>query len=452
MAAAEERCRNCGATLAADARFCARCGRMRGEAAAPTLVDLSPLTPVVAPAEQRAMVATRPPDRRRTLVVVATVVVLALVAFGLSRLLADDGADDAAPLPTTTTEPVDDGEPTTTAAASTSTSPTTTVAPATSAGPTVAPTTTIPYVNQRRGLVLDETQQGRSLYIANVGTLVRVDLGTGLVTTRDGLNGVLGGPLWVTADRLIALGSSVRSLRADLTGEVEERRLPTGYGVWPIDVNDGGGFWTIDYPESALERPHVRRYGADGSVTDDRTLPAGLGVRGFASGRVVLASAGRIWTVGADERLVPYANGDVAMVQNGWILWVSCTDAGRCTYHLGTGTTPDTGRTSLETAYLYAYFGEGGGYAQGLSPDGATIVASVAATPDGLPRIVDLATGSLLETAAQGSPYFAWSPDGSWLVEVSGTRAFATNVRTGARRTLSVPGLNGASLTGVAIG
>lgn len=443
VGATGERCRSCGATLAPEARFCSRCGHRRGEAAAPTLVDLSPLTPPVAPAEQRAVVATRPPARRRTLAVVAALVALAVVAFGVAELLDDEDGDASAdPAPTSTTEPGD--APSSTSEVTTSSTTPTTSTTSTSAVPT---TTSAPYVNQQRGLVLDESQRGRSLYLVAGSTIFRAELDTGRVTSRGGLGGLTGGQVVVHDGRVFLPGANLSSIATDLAGDVTFLLAPPGYTVLhPVSFADGST-WFVRYD---AEGTRLRRLDADGRTLDEQLVDRGLYLAGVLGDRVVVSQGGRLWLFGPGDRRVPYARGILAARSDRFLLWLGCDDAARCTYRLGDAATADTGRTSLESSYVMAG-GDAGGLGSTLAPDGATILAWRSIN-NGRPQLVDLATGSLLDLPDSSFMTFGWSPDGRWLVMVNGAIVNAIDVRTGATRVLAIPGHTGASPVAVAIG
>jgi hypothetical protein len=185
----------------------------------------------------------------------------------------------------------------------------------------------------------------------------------------------------------------------------------------------------------------VRRIDLTGKVRAEVRLPEDVYPVGFLGDRVVIGRYGRIWTVGTDGRAVPYANGALLTVQGGMVLWTSCDDDVRCTFHLGNATNPDVGRTSLETTYL-ASAGEGGLQNDALAPDGNTVVAFVLndGMIDGPPKIVDLATGATLELSGNGSSNVGWTRNGDWLIEPIAAGGFVgTNVRTGRKVSVAYP-------------
>lgn len=444
-------CRGCGATLERDARYCGRCGRAR-EPLDAMLIELSPLGGRSAsPSAQTAVVSGRLSDRRRTLTIVGVVVVVALAALVVTKLVArSDGARSDAPAePRRSTrsmiEPGAAAEPTTrdTAPDLSRFAPST----FTTLAPMAAPPT-IPYVNQRRGEVLDAAQAGRSIYLSDGRTLVRIDLSTGLVTTRQ-LSSFEGGPpLTVAGERLVLLanGPGLTSLPADLSGEAVTLRGTDGFtNVMGAQAVDAGGAWLARYPSDATGSIALRRFDGSGRVLGQVALPMAAVVAGFVGEVVVVRAHGRIWILHLDGRLTPYAVGTVAAVGGEFILWLGCDDAARCSYHLGTPANADIGRTSLQTSFLLPRFGgEGAGLAgsRALSPDGMTLVAQVATSQvDGRPRVVDLATGSTLDSPGTKDPS-AWTPDGQWLVEMTiGLDLVATNVRTGRAVPIAYPGL-----------
>ena len=439
-------CRACGASRPDAARFCPQCGRPV-DTTGPLVVELAPLGGPTA-AEQRATVATRPPDRRRLATGLAAVVVVALVALGLTALLSDDGdaGPDAAPAPSTTA-PVAD-EPTTVPATSTTASSTTTSTSTTTTVP--ATTTTIPFVNQRRGLVLDEAQRERSIYLADQRQLTRIDLATGRVTTV--AHGLAGGDWGITAtdDRLIVggygSGTLVRTWPKDLARSATIVPGLEGFNnLYGAQAVDATGVWAVRFPSGPGAPTALRRVDLDGRLLGEVVAPVDATIAGFLGSRVVLQRFGQIWTMGLDGAVRPYASGTVVAIAGSWVLWIGCDAQARCTYRLGTPAVPDTGRTSLETSTLLAGGAdEGGGptSARMLAPDAATVVATVINDRfDGRTRIVDLATGSTLDLAGPGQ-WYAWTPDGDWLVEVTlGGELVATNVRTGRRVTIAHPGL-----------
>lgn len=428
-------CRGCGATLERDARYCGRCGRAR-EPLDAMLIELSPLGGRSAsPSAQTAVVSGRLSDRRRTPTIVGVVVVVALAALVVTKLVArsDDAGSDAPAEPTTRDTAPDLSR----------------FAPSTftTLAPTAAPPT-IPYVNQRRGEVLDAAQAGRSIYLSDGRTLVRIDLSTGLVTTRQ-LSSFEGGPpLTGAGERLVLLanGPGLTSLPADLSGEAVTLRGTDGFtNVMGAQAVDAGGAWLARYPSDATGSIALRRFDGSGRVLGQVALPMAAVVAGFVGEVVVVSAHGRIWILHLDGRLTPYAVGTVAAVGGEFILWLGCDDAARCSYHLGTPANADIGRTSLQTSFLLPRFGgEGAGLAgsRALSPDGMTLVAQVATSQvDGRPRVVDLATGSTLDSPGTKDPS-AWTPDGQRLVEVTiGLDLVATNVRTGRAVPIAYPAL-----------
>lgn len=450
-------CRGCGGALEAAAKFCARCGRSRDLLDA-TTIELRPLGASTS-AQQTAIVATRPPDRKRTLTALGAVAVVALVAFGLVKTF-DDAADEATSPTSTmlasTTIPTSTSAPPTTA-------PVTTMLPTTAAPRvTSAPTTSsIPYVNQRPGAVLDVAQAGRSIYVANVQDLWRIELDTGRVTSRQisstfngfDLLGVVDGRVVLYAPQLEQRLSWVRT---DLAGDI----TPIDMGGLSL-VNHtpvaADGIWLIRWSGSTAPTV-VRRIDLSGEVRAEIVLPGGIYPTGMLGDRAVITQFGRIWTVGTDGKPVPYATGTVVAVQASSVLWVGCDDTARCTFRLGNATDSDTKRTSLETSYLGAWKGDAMFAANILAPDGATIVGEVLA-PGSPPRpkIVDLATGSALELSGRGAGRIAWTPGGEWLLEIALVgEGVATNVRTGNQVVLHYPlaftGRNGSYVGSMAVG
>ncbi len=407
------------------------------------MIELRPIGTGVT-VQQTAIVTTRPPDRKRTLSIVSALAVVGLVAFGLAKVFGGDSADEAtsptSTVPATTTIPV------------ATTAPASTVAPATTAPPSTtayipATTTTIPYVNQRRGVVLDDAQSGRSMYFVNGADLYRVELGTGRVTSRRpgsngngiGLYGVIGGRVLISGVN----GQSVGSLAGDLSGEVTNIDLGA-FSLSGPSWTAADGFWVLRYSNAPGVPTVVRRVSLAGKVLAELTLPADVYPVGFLGDRAVIAQYGRIWTIGADGLAMPYATGSVILAQGGVVLWVSCDDTLRCTFHLGNATTADTGRTSLETSYLAAWpnGSEGGMQSTALAPDAATVIGMVLTNGpgDGRQKIVDLATGSTLDLSGQGYSALGWTPNGDWVIEPTLSGEFvATNVRTGRRVSIAYP-------------
>ena len=415
--------------LAADARFCPKCGRSRDVVEA-VLVDLRPIGSARS-IEHTAVVATRPPDRKRTTAIGGSLAAFALVAFGLSKVV-DGGGSSTAATPTTstmptTTEVASTVRPTTTVAPTTTVPPTTTLTPTTSAPAT---TTTIPYVNQHRGVVLDASQSGKSIYIIRRSTIARVELATGRVTIRD-LSPFSAGAVAVMGGRVVLYGgASFASLGLDLGGDLVGVDTGGWQPIYPNGAPDAVWVTPSDGTEGPGGRMVVRRIDLAGKVRVEIALPVGTYPQGFLGDRVVITEYGRIWTVGADAKPVPYAVGTFVTSAGGYLVWVGCNDAARCTYHLGTATEPDTMRTSLESTYLRADGAQQ--YMSLLAPDGATIVSAVVASPfSTTPRIVDLATGSTIDfqNLMGGAPI--WTSDGSWLLVVTATGLQATNVRSG---------------------
>jgi hypothetical protein len=368
------------------------------------------------------------------------VVVIALVTLALAG--GDDSESETVPttvvpIPTTVEEPL-------TIVPSTRFVPGPNVS-AVLIAPPVTPTTTIPYANQQRAPVLGTGTGGLSLYAIAQSTLYRVELDTGRVTSvalpRTGSS------RWfqaeVAGDRLMMIGDGgIYVLALDLSGSPfpisTSRRSFVG-----ADVQGGYWFQSQSLSDGAMELQRV-----DGSGNPDREVrveQAGLVPFGVVGDRVVLQAPGRIFTVDRDGRVEPYAEGSAVVAKGEWVLWAGCDDRARCTLHLGTSEISDTGRTSLELAYLRSEFPGAPVAVNSLAPDGATIVANVTGAAPG-PKIVDLATGSVLDPASQiyGEP--AWFPDGSWLVRTwNSSGVEAISVRTGRVVSIVLPGvvLNG---------
>jgi hypothetical protein len=411
------------------------------------MIELRPIGASVT-AQQTAVVTTRPPDRKRTLATLAALAVVGLLAFGLVKTFGDDSTEEATS-PTSTVTPTTTIEATTTVppttAATATTAPTTTAPRATT---TAAPpvTTTIPYVNQRRGSVLDAAQNAQSIYFVSGSDLVRIELGTGLVTTKRLAAPVVGYGLIGVSDGRVFLngvnGRTVSWIAGDLSGEVTSIDTGNFFGLnGPTSVTRDG-VWVVRTAEEVAGSPVVRLLDLKGQVRAEVRLPAGTYPAGYLGERVVVSQFGRIWTVGVDGVPVPYAVGQLVAANSGLVLWVSCDDGARCTFRLGDASQPDLGRTSLETSYLAAWgTGEGGMAWNALSPDAATVVGTVFVDRSNVrQRIVDLATGATIDLDGTGYTNFAWTPDGGWLIETTPSGSLvATNVRTGRKVTLSIP-------------
>ena len=422
-------CATCDAPLAAEARFCARCGRAVGPD--PTLVPLAPLGGPTPAVEQRATVSTGARDRRRTAAVIGVVLAGALAVIGIVRVLADDDPPAGAATPTTTA-PTTTGPPTTSTAAGgavTSTASTTTIARFVAATP---------------GLVLDDAQRNRALYLSDGRTVARIDLGTGAITSRAidfTFNPQLAG---LVGDRLVFGGPALVSLDRSLTGE--PRFVPDdGFGFVGAQGLVADGIWTWKPAAVDGSGGAVRLIDFEGRIRRQVALPGHAAPVGFLADRIVVTQFGRLFTVDTDGRVAGYANGVAAAVRGGFVLWIGCDDRGVCAHRLGTATTADTGRTALSTTRLLTSARPDGADLPRfsmLAPDGRTVVAAVGGpAADAGRRLVDLATGATRDTAGPGAAT-GWTPDGDWYLETTSVGTIvATNVRTGRVVTIDTPEL-----------
>lgn len=425
-------CATCHAALAAEASFCARCGRAVGPDA--TLVPLAPLGGPPPAVEQRATVSTGHRDRRRSAAAVGALLAGALLVAGTVRVLADDDPPGGAATPTTTAT-----VPTTTGPATGSTG-----SSGTATSSTVASTTVARFVAAAPGLVLDEAQRGRSLYLSDGRTVARIDLGTGAITSRAidfTFNPQLAG---LVGDRLVFGGPALVSIDRSLTGQ--PRFVPDdGFGFVGAQGLVADGIWTWRPAATDGSGGAVRLIDFEGRVRRQVALPGHAAPVGFLADRVVVTQFGRLFTVDTEGRVAAYANGVAAAVRGGAVLWIGCDDRGVCTHRLGDATTADTGRTALSTRFLLTSARPDGADLPRfsmLAPDGATVVAAVGPpVTDARRRLVDLATGAMRDTAGPGAAT-GWTPDGDWYLETTSVGTIvATNVRTGRVVTIDTPEL-----------
>jgi hypothetical protein len=435
--------------------FCPSCGLARS---APVIeLERHDLPRPVDPGSEPAVVTTEGGPTglgRRLLGVVGGVGVLGLLVVALASGGGEGGEEAAATtteVPATTTT---DQSP-----SSYSTLPLgATYPPATTAAPTVpastiATTTSIPFVNQRRGPVLGAATGGWSLYVRNGDGIRRVDLDTGTVQIVSMPQAAGGAYRMVQAgDKFVVSGGlGTYLVGPDFSGatvQLSENSAQQLVGV----TESGDRFWFISYPQTGGRATGLRLVDTRGRTVAALNLSSDNGAypAGVVGDRLVLQGPGRIFTMDASGRILPYANGQIVAANGRFVLWIGCDDRARCTYKLGDATTPDTDRTSLETGYLAA--GAGGEFTSDpLAPDGATVIAGV--TRQDQQRfemhIVDLATGSVLEADRPITSSAVWSPDGAWVFRGSVAGIDAVSVRTGRVVQIDVPGLVITNGTGV---
>jgi hypothetical protein len=410
---ADDRCSNCGSEMSSASRYCVKCGRQRP---APVLdlerLDVAAPPPPPLPASQieRAVAEQRraqPPRRRSLLVIglVLAVLVAAVIVLSGGDGDGDDATDDADAATTSTTE-----------APTRTTRPprTTTTLPPVIIGQIGAP-----------GPILGASTEGLSLYAIAGSTIARVELDTGTVTVVRSAFRRGGGytsSLFVSGDQLVATrDSDVYVIPKDLSGEPQRLDGVIGDSLSTERLVSV----TYDGPDNAPIS--AQEYDVRGEVVNEWRLPAGVWPSGVVGDRLVLVAGGRIFLLGTDGSVEPFANGDLMSVSGSFVSVRRCDDAMRCRVTIDN---PLTGE-SVPAPALDLDFGYW--YGRSLSPDGRTALVS---GPTDL-QLVEVATGDVIADLEELTQP-AWTPDSEWLFSL-GDRDMLLAISTSGRGTIELP-------------
>lgn len=202
-------------------------------------------------------------------------------------------------------------------------------------------------------------------------------------------------------------------------------RIAAGHRAVP--TVDDSSVWVFDNATPFVTGT-ASRIGLDGTVHAQVELPAiAEPIVGTADGLVV-GTPGAVTLVGTDGQRRLLARGMAVATDGRRLAWLRCTDDLSCVVNIGTVDDPEQVRTTLDPAVLPAgYFGLPTGT---FSPDGRWLALPLYESSRGLEdvtvSVIDTATGTEAYRAEGSSrtPFntpLAWSPDGAWLVFVSGT-------------------------------
>jgi hypothetical protein len=400
------RCPGCGADLPPAASYCPRCGR----STTPALRELERIdgVPAVPIAHERTVSESGGGGSRRR--GIATVLAILAVLGATVVLLSGGGGsdDDTASAPTTTSRSTANTRlvyPPSTRPGETTT--TTTRAPTTTSSTTTS-TTVVELLGEAPAPVLGEPTGGRSVYAVGDGTIRRVELDTGRITTIDVSRY---GDEWYLADvrggvLVLTNGSADYEIALDLGGGVQLAERPPTNGYLVVGTADS---WTIQGGPFG-QVAELRRAG---EVIATHPLRQGLEAYGTVRDRLVVAGGGHIYTMDPGGEIRSYAQGTVAGTNGNWVLWWSCDGEVRCRYHLGDVDDADARSVNTpEDSFVPPYyFGSAGGLQSVISPGGTFAVVYGG---DGS-RVVDLRDGRVVAQVFDGFGGWVWSPDDRWL-------------------------------------
>lgn len=248
-------------------------------------------------------------------------------------------------------------------------------------------------------------------------------------------------------DRVFVIGDSVIiDADADVVrirdGALRPARIAHNHRA--ITTIDDRSVWVFDNFSPFVDGV-ASRVDFDGEVHDQVRLPAVTQpLVGTAAGLVVTApSAVSMISTDGSRRLI--APGPAVAADGDRVAWLQCTDEPSCAVAMGTMDDPDQVRTTLDPAVLPAGF-FGIPFAT-FSPDGRWLALPLYRTRGR--RSVEQATVTVLDTTtgievfrADGSSVtpldqpLAWSPDGRYLIFMSGSDIHAW--RAGAEESMAL--------------
>lgn len=194
-----------------------------------------------------------------------------------------------------------------------------------------------------------------------------------------------------------------------------------------VPTLDDGSVWVFD-KASPFVAGTASRIGLDGTVHTQVQLPAvAQPVVGTGDGLVV-STPGAVTLIGNDGARSLVVRGMAVAADGQRLAWLECADDLSCSITIGTVDDPGQVRTALDPTVLPpGFFGLPAG---AFSPDGRWLALPLYENARGLEdvtvSVIDTTTG-IEAFRAEGSsriPFdtpLAWSPDGAWLIFVSGS-------------------------------